>query len=58
MKYEVSYIKRTKIFNHVEADSKEDAFHKVNFMVLEESPGKYYEVATLGPTRVKIKEIK
>jgi hypothetical protein len=58
MKYEVSYIRKTRIFAHVEADSKEDAFYKVDFMALEESPSKSHEVAILGPTKVKVRKIK
>lgn len=55
MKYEVSYIKRTKVFAEIEADSKLDAFHKVDFSAhqhLNED-----EVALLGPVKVKIKEL-
>jgi hypothetical protein len=55
MKYEVSYIKRTRVLAHVEAESKEDAFYKVDFSAHQTiNDG---EVSLLGPVKVKIKEL-
>ena len=58
MKYEVSYIKRTRIMTEVEADSKQDAFYKVDYMAHTDHSSSDYDSAILGPTKVKVKEVK
>jgi hypothetical protein len=58
MKYKVSLTQRSKIYTEVDADSEESAYWKVMDMVKLPEPGEGYDLAHVGPTNVKIKEIK
>ena len=58
MKYKVNLTQRNRVHTEVEADSKKDAYWKVMDMLKTPDQGEGYDVAIIGPSDVKIKEIK
>ena len=58
MKYKVSLIQRNIISTEVNADSKESAYWKVMDMIKLPEPSEGYDLRYIGPTDVKVKEMK
>lgn len=58
MKYKVIFTKRNRIYTEVEATSQEDAYWKATSVTEEGVMGKDYDMTILGPTNLKVKEIK
>lgn len=58
MKYKVTFIRRNRISTEVDAVNKEDAYWKASAVVTNGAIHKDFDVAILGPTNLKIKEIK
>jgi hypothetical protein len=58
MKYKVSLTQRTRIYTEMDADSKENAYWKVMDLLKIPEHGESYDVSILGPSNVKIKEMK
>lgn len=58
MKYKVIFTKRNRIYTEVDADSQEDAYWKATSVVEQGVMGKDYDMTILGPTNLKVKELK
>lgn len=58
MKYKVNLTQRNHVSTEVEADSKKDAYWKVMDMLKVPEQGEGYDVYIVGPSDVKIKEMK
>ena len=58
MKYKVTFTKRNRIYTEVDADSEENAYWKATSLMEEGVMGRDYGMAILGPTNVRIKELK
>jgi len=58
MKYKVNLTQRNRVHTEVEADSKKDAYWKVMDMLKMPEQGEGYDVSIIGPSDVKIKEMK
>jgi len=58
MKYKVNLTQRNRISTEVDADSKESAYWKVMDMLKVPEQGEGYDLYIVGPSDVKIKEMK
>jgi len=58
MKYKVTFTKRNRIYTEVDADSEENAYWKATSLMEEGVMGRDYDMTILGPTNVRIKELK
>lgn len=58
MKYKVSLTQRTRIHTEIDADSEENAYWKVMDLLEIPEHNEGYDVSILGPSNVKIEEIK
>ena len=58
MKYKVHLTQRNRVSTEVEADSKKDAYWKVMDMLEVPEQGEGYDIRIIGPSDVKIKEMK
>lgn len=58
MKYKVNLTQRNLVSTEVEAESKESAYNKVMDMLKTPEQGEGYDVYIVGPSDIKIKEMK